>query len=64
MFDKIIYKFVAWLDKYCEWVDDMFIKHGKKCKCYVCKPEKDEHDPEFLDGINEDKWEYICCNAN
>ena len=55
MIDKLIYKFLDWIDSWTSWIDDMFIKHGKKCKCYICKPTKDEHDPEFLDGINEDK---------
>jgi hypothetical protein len=53
--DKWIYKFLDWLDSWTSWIDDMFIKHGKKCKCYICNPAKDEHDPEFLDGIDEDK---------
>jgi len=30
MIDKIIYAFLGWLDRYSEWVDEMFIDKKKK----------------------------------
>ena len=47
MIDKFIYKFLDWIDSSTNWIDDMFFKDEKK--------KKYEHDPEFLDDINEDK---------
>jgi|TARA_R100000084_G_C4506398_1_gene80470 hypothetical protein len=45
--DKLIYKFLDWIDSWTSWIDDMFFKDEKR--------KKDEHDPEFLDDIDEDK---------
>ena len=40
MIDKIIYKFFEMIDDFFNWVEEIFIIHGKKCKCSICKSKK------------------------